>query len=256
MQLAITPAKKATLIIGGGRRVILPTPRVVADSTIRRANYPADDPHHEPVLRELIESWVESDCRYDRWRNANPEEALILGREANRWTLTFADGAKGKPLPVLSDHPYVGERKPKRERINVFEYTGYEAFVTFLVCAAPGCPVGKCDRCQKFFWNRWGHLNKRFCSRKCAQYQTASEGQARKVARQRRERNRKIKEAVRNFISENLKGDWKRSVAKSAGVTLHYLTRALKRGLGGEPDGLKLPKWQLEYLHRSEKKGE
>jgi hypothetical protein len=246
MQLTILPDK-----------VDRPFASNVAESTVRQANYSADDPRHEPILAGLMQSWVDAACRYDRWQKANPGQARILGREANRWTLTFAVFTKAKALPVLSSHPYAGEGEPRRERIDTREYTGYQAFVTFLVCAAPRFDMGKCDRCHKFFWNRWGHANKRFCSRKCTVIGTATERQARKVAKLRQKKNKRINRALESFFWDKpATADWKKWVADRAGVTQSYLTRAINLGRRGEPDGVRLTKLQSKFLEEISMKGE
>jgi uncharacterized Zn finger protein (UPF0148 family) len=221
---------------------------VVVESTLIQAS--TEDPRslsYEPRLRPLMDSWINAGCRYDRWEKANPAHAKALGT-ALQWKLEFWPDERGRPTPVLSCHPRLGEP------IDVEEYTGYNAFVEFLLSAARSCRVGRCDRCGRFFWNRWGHLNKRFCGRKCSQLKTASEGQARKCAAQRREKNKRVRKALTEFVEEETAvTDWKTWVARRARVTRSYLTRALNRGLRGEPDGVKLTKRKIQYL---ESKGE
>ena len=221
----------------------------VVESTLRQASYPEGDPQYEPVLRALVESWIVAGCRFERWAKANPEKEANLSRQAHKWTLRFETGTKGKPAPILSSYPWVPGRL---EEIDTAEHTGYDAFVTFLVCAAPRFDIGKCACCERFFWNRWGHLNKRFCSRKCAQLKTASAGQARQLRAERREKNRRILRSIRKFI-ESKPGatDWRRWVATDAGVTLNYVTHTLNRGERGEPDSLKLTVRQRASLEES-----
>src|SRR5262249_38407627 len=144
----------------------------------------------------------------------------------------------------------------KEEEINIAEYNGYQAFVTFLLCAAPRFDVGKCDRCGSYFWNRWGKANKRFCGRRCSVIGTATERQARRVARQRREKNVRISRAVDTLVrDEPATADWKTWVARRGRVTVSYLTRALNRGAQGKPDGLRLHKLQRTYLEKLNKGG-
>jgi len=224
---------------------------MIADNTIKQVNYPAGDPRHQPVLRQLVGSWVASGCAFGRWKREHPQYAERLSREAARWALLFAAGPKGKPLPVLSNHPLPDEG---RRRINVGEFIGYQAFAAFLLCAAPRYDVGRCDRCGAFFWNRWGHANKRWCSRKCTIIGSASERQARRISKQRREKNARIKRAIAALIMEKpATVDWKEWVTSRARVTRSYLTRALHRGEQGKPDGLRLTKRQVEHLRRLSK---
>ncbi len=219
---------------------------MVAANTIKQANYPASNPRHEPVLRGLVESWITAECRFDRWQEANPKQAQTLSRETSRWRLLFAAGGKGKPLPIISSYERIGTRGRIR---NTQEYSGYQAFAAFLLCAAPRFAVGKCDRCHKFYWNRWGHRNKRFCGRKCEGLGTATERQARRTAKQRREKNSKIKKAVDAFFWDKpATQDWKAWVANHAGVTISYLTRSFNRGIQGKPGGLKLARRQQAHL--------
>jgi len=218
---------------------------IVAENTIKLASYPEDDPRHEPVLRGLVESWIAAGCRLDRWEKANPKRRETLNRETNHWTLTFWPNHKGKPLPILSS---AGRAEDRPRPVNLAEFTGYQAFAAFLLCAAPRFDVGKCDRCTRFYWNKWGKANKRFCRRRCSQQQTATEGQRDRISRQRQEKNRRIKKAIREFIEGEPEADWKAWVSGRARVTRSYITRAVNRGLHRERDGLRLTKSYLERL--------
>lgn len=254
-------------------KVDRPKATITAENTIKLASYPEDDRRHEPVLRGLVESWVASGCRYDRWAQANPKEREILAREASRRTLTFWYDRKGKPRPVLLSgggmaaesavelgRQFVDGRLARPQNIKHEEVTGYQAFVDFLLCAAPRFDVGRCVRCLRFYWNRWGHANKRFCTRQCSQIQIATDKQNERVAKERREKNVKIKQAIDALISvaslssplwdKLASRDWKSWVAERAGVTQSYVTRAINRGLRGEKDGLKLTKRKRTFLEK------
>ncbi|MGC2283670.1 MAG: hypothetical protein WA542_00335 [Candidatus Acidiferrum sp.] len=221
---------------------------IVAENTVKQASYPEGDPRCEPVLRALMESWIAAGCRFDRWEKANPEQRKILNLETNRWTMIFWSNHKGKPLAILSSAGHVGDRP---RRVNP-ALTGYQAFAAFLLCAAPCFEVGRCERCTRFFWKKRRKAKRRFCERRCSQRQTATEGQRQRVSRQRREKNRSISIAIREFIDRKpATADWKAWVAKRAGVTQKYVTRTVNRGLRGEPDGLRLQKLQRSYLERS-----
>jgi len=223
---------------------------IVAENAIKQASYPEGDPRCEPVLRALMESWIAAGCRFDHWAKANPEEKKNLNRATNLWTLFFWTNQKGKPLPILSSDANI---EASERRINL-AISGYEAFAAFLLCAAPRFDVGKCDRCSCFYWNRWGKRNKRFCNRNkriCAKRQTAIEGQRDRTAKERREKNYRIKNAIREFIERKpAKANWKVWVAERARVTQKYVTRTVNRGLRGEQDGLRLQKLQRTYLER------
>jgi transcriptional regulator of heat shock response len=114
----------------------------------------------------------------------------------------------------------------------------------------PRSRIGVCDRCDNLFWAPPRRkLNKRFCRRKCAQRQTASEAQAKRLAEERGEKNKRIRQAIKEFRKEkHSKADWKAFVTGHANVTRSYLTRAINRRLRGEADGLKVTKAQIQYL--------
>lgn len=109
--------------------------------------------------------------------------------------------------------------------------SGYAAFALFLLAAAPRFEVGRCERCRRFFWNRWGHANKRTCGRRCSQLRVATRNQRARVQREQREKNTRIWRALRSPERRRLPAaGWKRWVAAWAQVSQVYLSRALKRG--------------------------
>lgn len=244
-------------------------PRTV-ESVLREASYKAGDPREKPLLRELLESWIGSSCRFDRWAKANPEKQETLQQYTGDFTLGFTAGRGGKPKLVLSSFSPEGEEfwelnsvpklEPYRAQAgdkilsSIPKQEAYEAFAALLICAGPRFRIGKCGCCGEFYWNRWGHANKRFCSRKCSQLQTAKEGQADRLATERREKNKRVRQAIRQLVDEKpATTAWKEWIASHAGVTKSYLTRTLNRGIEGKPEGLKLTTAQTQYL---ESKGE
>lgn len=221
----------------------------VIDNTFRAAS------HGHGFVTDLLNSWIEAGCRWDRWEKNDRFRAWKLvhgpGKGLDEWRVWIRAGRDGRAVPYAVGRAAFEPDAPKRA--NSDEALAHDIFALFLVAAAPRAEVGICERCRGFYWNRWGHANKRFCSRKCSQLQTAKEGQAQKLRDERKEKNTRIEKAIKDFF-ENLiwdkpdPPDWKRWVASRARVTVSYLTRAFNRGLRGEPDGLKLTKAQIQNL--------
>jgi hypothetical protein len=84
--------------------------------------------------------------------------------------------------------------------------------------------IGRCTRCQKFFLNESGHRNKQFCSSRCARITSAMKSkqrvQGQKLARLQR-------------TAQKFPHATKDALAEKAGVSLHFVTRALNQGLIG-----------------------
>lgn len=240
------------------------------EEMIRATTGAKDGPGYH--LDALMRSWVDADCNLERWALQNPDKFEALRTTCEEWRVTPFEGMvpkRGHLKPSLqfdygldaSDlerYGYNTSEIPLRLRCPWLlsaapqERVAYKTFAVFVVILGTSVRLGICDRCGKYFWGR--RINKRFCGRKCSQLQTATEGQARKIAKQRQEKNRKIRKALRAFLdSKSGVRDWKAWVASRAGVTRNYLTHALNRGAKGEPDGLKLTKLQARYL---ESKGE
>lgn len=100
-----------------------------------------------------------------------------------------------------------------------------------LVTAAPAT-VAKCKCCRRYFINPTGRKDRRYCKRKCALYATAVECTKR---RWQREREEKLRDAQGKVGSWNGSGHWKAWVAEETGLSLTFLTRAVRRGELREP---------------------
>lgn len=209
----------------------------------------------EGFMTSLLKSWVDAGCRYDRWKKANPDAHWKLahahGWGLDNWRVIIPDRQDGRTEPYVVG--VSGFEREAPEKANGDELLAFEIFALFIIAAAPRAKVGLCGYCGKFYWNRWGHTNSRFCSRKHSQLQTAKEGQARKLRTKRQERNARIENAITDYFKTVAwdkadPPDWKAWVADRANVTRSYLTRAYNRGLRGEADGLKLTKAQIKSL--------
>jgi hypothetical protein len=202
------------------------------------------------VLNMLLRSWIKAGNDLETWAFANPQKFAMLREVCNQWRVSPFEGLvpeRGGFKPTLSGPLGFDASVKRRDHTDV--RLAYDTFAAFVLTSGMVTRIGLCDRCGDYYWNRWGHANKRFCGRECSQRKTATEGQARKISRQRREKNKKILQAVRKFIDEKpVNADWKNWVASRAGVTGRYLTRTYNRGLRGEPDGLKLTKRQHQYF--------
>jgi len=228
------------------------TERLIADM-FQVASGAKDGPGSH--LDNLLRSWADAGCDLEAWAMKNPDKFWILRQTCDEWRVRPFNGLapeRGGFKPVLVGAVGLDATAETRDHPEI--RVAYDTFAAFILTSGMVTRIGICDRCEKYYWNRWGHANKRFCGRKCSQLKTAAEGQAKKVAKQRQDKNRKIQKALGAFFWDKpAVADWKVWVAERARVTRTYLTRALNRGLREEPDGLKLTKLQVRYL---ESKGE
>jgi hypothetical protein len=205
-------------------------------------------------LDGLLRSWVKTDCDLEKWAMANPNEFYALRKTCEEWRVTpFEDPVpqSGRYRPALTGA--LGLDSSAEPRDHAEERVAYDTFAAFVLTSSK-IRIGICDRCEELYWSNRRPLNKRFCGRKCSQLQTAKEGQAKRLAGERRDKNKRIRQTLTVFVEEKpAVTDWKPWVASRARVTRSYLTRALNKGLRGERDGFKLTKAQIQYL---ESKGE
>ena len=216
------------------------------------ANSAKDGPGHH--LDGLLRSWEKADCDLEKWATANQLKFHALRKTCDQWRLTPFEGIVPEPghyKPALQGP--IGLDTSAEPRDHADERVAYDTFAAFVLTSAK-IRIGICHRCEKLYWTDRRPLNKRFCGRKCSKLQTAKEGQAKRLAGERRGKNKRIRQAVTAFVEQKpAVNDWKAWVASRADVTRSYLTRALSKGLRGERDGLKLTKSRIQYL---ESKGE
>lgn len=220
----------------------------IVDTILSAANHPQNPQH----IAEIVASWERAKCNLRVWLSESPAIASEVGKKLEDWRVRIEVHPDGKPGPLFIG-AFGFDEENSEKRANTDKSFAYDLFTVFLIAAAPLTEIGRCDRCNEFFWNRWGHLNKRFCGRKCAQLQTASEAQSERLAEERRDKNKEIKKAIRAFIRKKpTTPDWKRWVAERAGATRYYVTSALNRGQRGETDALVLTKKQRDFFARLE----
>ncbi len=223
----------------------------IIQNTFRAASRYVNSDH--AYMTCLLRSWVAAGCRFDAWEKSNPEMAWKLRRHLDqRWRAMLFSGRGGRPETRLAGAS--GFETDAADKANSDEPLAYDLFAMFVVAAAPRAEVGICDRekCRQFYWNRWGHTNKRFCGRKCAQLQTATEGQAKRVRRQWQEKDKRIRRSIREFVNTKPQtSDWRQWVASKAQVSLSYLTRSMRRGNEGS-NGVKPSPPQRKYLRKFE----
>jgi len=85
--------------------------------------------------------------------------------------------------------------------------------------------IARCSRCGRFFLNVSGHGNKQFCSSRCARIASAMQSKQRK----QHQKLTQLQRAVQK-LPPTVK-DAKAWLAKKAGVSLHFVTRAVNQGL-------------------------
>jgi hypothetical protein len=235
-------------------RIYRPVLDVVIQTTIRVASNPAEG--SPAYLTNLLRSWVEAGCRWDKWQESNPDPAKKLQYvphfALDNWRVRIDARKKdGRPEPFVLGDSGFGPDGP--EKANEDESQAYALFGTFIVAAGPHADIRICRRCGDFFWNGRGYSARRFCSRTCTSRELANESHLRRQSAARQKINAKIKQAIKDFLARKPEtDDWRRWVAGRARISRHAVTGALNRGERGEPDGLVLPKKQREFFRRLE----
>jgi hypothetical protein len=220
----------------------------LVESIIKDTLDAANRPHGPAFIARIIGSWVDAGCHVQKWESKNPEMAYALGKRLEDWRVRMVFREDGRRGPLLLGAFPFREENPL-ERANTDRRFALDEFAVFLIAAAPRAEIGRCDRCGRFYWNRWGHTNKRFCARQCSQRQTAIEGQAKMASRQRQEKNRRIRATLKALIDTKPRtADWRAWVAERARVSKNYLTRALRRGDQGKAEGIRLSRRQRVWL--------
>jgi len=191
----------------------------IDDKSIKRAEYTRD------VLRQYIDSWLESDSTYQKWRKKNPELFDNINHNLSTTRLKLTDqNIDGQLLPNVR----VLTPSPLDPTYHVDQHTIW-LFIQFIVSALRE-RLGKCSRCRRYFI-RSVRQNGMYCSRKCATHMTALISTK---ARRQREHSMKLershKALVRIGQRSKLPKNWKELAAKKAGVTRQWLTRAINKG--------------------------
>jgi hypothetical protein len=171
-------------------------------------------------LRQYVDSWIGSGLNVGSWERCYP----VLFQEINRQLgkLRLHLGIQGNwKAKVFIDKPFL----PKGHS----DLDAAQRFAS-LVTGPLADRIGKCKRCQQYFAALKGAKNKVFCSRKCATGLTALNSTRARRKRERREKIVKCHQALVEYRKGlPRKQDWKRFVAKKAGVTVKWLTRAVNR---------------------------
>jgi hypothetical protein len=189
-------------------------------------------------LEELMGSWVDAGCRPARWP---PKLRERLEDDLSRRRLQLVPNGDGgftydftPPARTIVDlglgGGYQADAKPGR--------TAAVALFFQFVTGPLQSEVGRCKRCQQFYWNQWGHSNKEYCGKRCACRDSATLTTQKRRSEERQKKIRAAQRAIKTFdeLSEEtrsrLSRTWTKWVAREAGpeVTPNFITRAINRG--------------------------
>ncbi|MBZ5515125.1 MAG: hypothetical protein LAN62_09870 [Acidobacteriia bacterium] len=177
-------------------------------------------------VREYVEAWRRS----SDLPRAAPELYRRFKRSVERTKVVLKDEAfvrKHTPWKL-----YMGT--PVALMINTTTPEDYAAtlFLKFLnLTRELGVnAILRCDRCKRYFINKFGHRNKRFCSRSCAVALTV---QRRRVSLY----TEKLARAAQLLVEQKPKDDWKAWVDQRTGgrwaekrISRNWLTQAVRKG--------------------------
>jgi hypothetical protein len=195
------------------------------------------------TLRNLVERWRESDWHLAECFKRHPEMEDQVVELLRHQPLRLLASSSG---PSLLINPFVplglfGVRYVPRGRDKPVMRARRDAITLFirLVQHPDHTRLGKCLRCKCYFFGRPGQ---KCCPRprRCGSYRAAIEATKRRWRQERAEKLERARAACQEW--ESLKPRTTRNgwVAKRAGVTQKWLTRAVNRG------DLKVPKMTTE----------
>jgi hypothetical protein len=205
------------------------------------------DRQHENEVRaelaELMDSWLAAGCDLEQWRLRKRFE-----RDLNKRKLRLT----ADPVSGIVRH---GLMDPVRRRVDLEVGSRYkvydthgrfgaiELFFEFIIGPLQRT-VGRCKRCQKYYWNRWGHSNKQYCTARCARAESATQLTFERRRREHEESLGNIRAAIGSFErlsparSARIR-NWKKWVNQETGISLNFITRAINRGEIAPPKGAK-----------------
>jgi hypothetical protein len=201
----------------------------------RRAETPQWQQQFTDTLRRLVDTWLAEGRNFSRWQEKNPQ----LARRVMRVARTFRQVLHVPP--ALSPMWLQRRRLPRKLK----ECAAYEATSLFLelVTSWRASELGKCPYCEEYFLNSSGH-EKLYCSRKC----TLAASALRSTEKRRKEEHeKKLKMAValiEEYQSHHRREDlktWAAGRQAITGISRHWLTRALNRGLIKPPSRNQAP---------------
>ena len=96
--------------------------------------------------------------------------------------------------------------------------------------------IGRCARCSRYFLNVSGHMNKRFCSARCARIKSAVKSKRERDQRESQQRLQRVQKVAERFerlsaARQEQIADMNGWMAKEAQVSRHFVTRAINQGL-------------------------
>ena len=97
-----------------------------------------------------------------------------------------------------------------------------KTWLTQVIRDIPDATIRRCAQCRNWYVNLWGHLNREYCSKKCAVYKI--------VTTQRAEEHRKKIEKARHAYQHrvqyiSLDADWRPFVRRVTGLTQKFLSQ-------------------------------
>jgi len=181
-------------------------------------------------VRQLLQTWEQAGRDYRGWKTAQQEQFNRISRTVQDTRYAFA--------PNLHDEP---EEEPALTRLYEFgrlsamgvireqgRCANHWSFVKLLTNPLRA-DIRVCDRCRRWFLNRSGHRNKRFCARRCAVLNAVTRSVKKRRETNRSEKLQRVRRAIRDW-TPRAGSDWKRWASKRAGLSTKFITRALNRG--------------------------
>jgi hypothetical protein len=177
-------------------------------------------------LREYVEAWLQD----NDLPKATPELYRRFKRSVERTKVVLKDEAFVRKHTAWKR--YMGT--PVALMINTTTPEDYAAtlFLKFLnLTRELGVKViMRCDRCERYFINRFGHRNKRFCSRSCAVALTVQRGRVSLYTE-------KLARAAQLLVEQKPNDHWKAWVDQRTGgrgaekrISRNWLTQAVRKG--------------------------
>jgi|CZKY01.1.fsa_nt_gi hypothetical protein len=177
-------------------------------------------------LKQLIDTWIDANGDLEKWAEDNRELSESFARIARTMAPTVGAAPTGAQITIEpSARP--GDTPARSAR-------RFAAWLFIQVIVLPGetrARIGRCVHCGRYYLNRRGRRDSRFCPapRNCGHLYTATQAVMRKAKRERDRKLRLVRRALRSWSPT--KGSWKDYLVSKTGLTQAFVTRAFNREL-------------------------
>jgi hypothetical protein len=175
------------------------------------------------LLQQFVDTWLAADKDFTRWCQTNNRLFMDLRLGVFSWRSTIHPLGRASVRKLML--PLTGWAA-KNEELAVACWH----FAEFLENPLRE-QLGKCYRCRRYFLSKSKRRNKVYCGPRCGHATTAIKSTRKRRRQQREQTLKRVRTELRNLVPDTPKASqWKRYLARRAGVTNKWITRAVNKG--------------------------